>query len=249
MYSKISHSIWSIENIKSITAEKERIGTELKIASVIQESSLNAHIPERDDIDIVATMTPAKEVGGDFYDYFMIDDDHVGMVVADVSGKGVPAALFMMVTKILISEKAKMGASPAEVLEFVNDRICANNKADMFVTVWLGILEISTGKLTAANAGHNNPAIYRKANDAYEVIKEKHGLIIGAIENIKYSNFEIKLEKGDKIFLYTDGVTESKNKDGKMFAEAGMLNALNNCKNLQPKGILEFMKTEIDKFA
>lgn len=238
-----------IENIKNITAEKERIGTELKIASVIQESSLNAHIPERNDIEIFATMTPAKEVGGDFYDYFMIDDDHVGIVVADVSGKGVPAALFMMVTKILISEKAKMGASPAEVLEFVNDRICANNKADMFVTVWLGILEISTGKLTAANAGHNHPGIYRKESDTYEIVKSKHGVIVGAMSGTKYANFEIQLKKGDKIFLYTDGVTESKNIDGKMFAETGMINALNECKDLSPRETLEFMKTELDKFA
>lgn len=237
-----------IKNIKNITAEKEKIKTELKIASVIQESIVPTVFPESKNFDIYATMTPAREVGGDFYDFFMIDDDHIALVMADVSGKGVPAALFMMVTKILINERTLMGGTPAEILNFLNQRICDNNKAEMFVTVWLGILEISTGKIIASNAGHNNPAIYRQ-NELYEISNNKHGIVIGAMKDIAYDNFEIKLDKGDKIFLYTDGVTEAENADGKMFTVENMIKVLNKNKDMSPKETLNQMKSSIDEFV
>ena len=154
-----------IENLTQITSEQERIGAELDVARNIQEGSVPnvfPAFPDRKEFDIFASMTPAKEVGGDFYDFFLIDDDHFAMVIADVSGKGVPAALFMMVTKILIKERCRIAeGTPAEIVQYVNDRVCANNQADMFVTVWFGILEISTGKVFATNAGHNQPAICR----------------------------------------------------------------------------------------
>ena len=160
-----------IEQITKITAEKERIGAELELATRIQADMLPnifSAFPEREEFDIYAAMTPAKEVGGDFYDFFLIDDDHLGMVMADVSGKGVPAALFMMMSKILVSNFAMMGGSPAKVLEQVNTQICKNNEEEMFVTVWFGVLEISTGKVTAANAGHEYPII-KKANGEFEI--------------------------------------------------------------------------------
>ena len=151
-----------IVQITKITAEKERIGAELELATKIQADMLPnifPAFPERPEFDIYASMTPAKEVGGDFYDFFLIDDDHLGLVMADVSGKGVPAALFMMMSKILVNNFAMMGGSPAKVLEQTNAQICQNNDEEMFVTVWFGILEISTGKVTAANAGHEYPIL------------------------------------------------------------------------------------------
>lgn len=223
-----------------ITSEKERIGAELSIAGTIQENAvpnLFPAFPEREDFDIFASMTPAKEVGGDFYNFFLIDDDHIAIVMADVSGKGIPAALFMMVSNILISDRTHMGGTPAEILEYVNDGICANNEADMFVTVWLGILEISTGKMIAANAGHDDPAIYRKGGQ-FEIVKNRHGIAIGALGGVHYKNFEIQLNKGDKIFLYTDGVPEATDKDENMFTIDGMLQALNKNKEKKPEDVL-----------
>ena len=154
-----------IEDITAITAEKERIGTELSIAMQIQASLLPHTFPpypERREFDIYAEMRPAKEVSGDFYDFFLIDSDHLCLVMADVSGKGIPAALFMMISKTLLKSNASLGQSPAEILTKTNESLCADNPVEMFVTVWLGILEISTGKLTAANAGHEYPVLKRK---------------------------------------------------------------------------------------
>lgn len=137
--------------------------------------------PERHEFDIYASMTPAKEVGGDFYDFFLVDDDHLALVMADVSGKGVPAALFMMISKTLLKSAAQSGLSPKAVLEKVNDQLCENNEAEMFVTVWLGILEISTGKMKCANAGHEYPAIMRKGG-SFELFKDKHGFVLAGME-------------------------------------------------------------------
>ena len=242
-----------IGNLTSITAEKERMGTELYIASQIQEGSVPnifPPYPHRNEFDIFASMTPAKEVGGDFYDFFLIDDDHLGLVMADVSGKGVPAALFMMVTKILISEmaKTKAGKTTDEVLTIVNNRICANNRAEMFVTVWLGILEISTGILKATNAGHEYPVIKRN-NGGFEFIKDKHGFVIGGMDGVKYKEYEIKLNKGDTIFLYTDGVTEATDKNNVLFGNDRLLSALNKNTNASVTEILGNVKRSIDEFV
>ena len=240
-----------IENLTAVTAEKERIGAELSIAATIQANSLPdvfPAFPDRHEFDIYASMDPAKEVGGDFYNFFLIDDDHLGLVIADVSGKGIPAALFMMVTNILISDRAQMGGTPAEVLSFVNDGICEHNKADMFVTVWLGILEISTGRLTAANAGHEDPVIYRK-NGEFEIQKTKHGFVIGGMAGMKYQNHEIRLNKGDKIFLYTDGLPEATDKNEQMYTLDRMLDALNLLKDKSPREILEGMQKSVSDFV
>ncbi|MBQ9227637.1 MAG: SpoIIE family protein phosphatase [Eubacterium sp.] len=238
-------------NLQTAMSEKERIGTELGIASQIQEASIPSLFPaypNRTEFDIYASMTPAKEVGGDFYDFFLIDDDHLALVMADVSGKGVPAALFMMVTKILINDRTLMGGTPGEILTFVNDRICENNSADMFVTVWMGILEISTGIITAANAGHDDPAVYR-ADGSFEIVKNRHGPVIGAMEGLKYKNFEIRLGKGDKIFLYTDGVPEATDSQNRMFTTDGMLNALNAGRNCSPQEILNTVWDHVNAFV
>lgn len=240
-----------IENVKKLTKDKERISSELHVARAIQENSVPNEFPpfpDRKEFDIFASMTPAKEVGGDFYDFFLIDDDHLAIAMADVSGKGIPAALFMMVTKILLSDRALMGGSPAEILEFVNARICEHNKVNMFVTLWFGILEMSTGTLTAANAGHEKPIICRK-NGNFEIISDVRSVVIGAFENTKYKNYEIKLEPADKIFLYTDGIPEASNINNEMFGMDNMIQTLNFYKDRTPEKIIEGVKKSVNKFV
>ncbi|MBQ8940925.1 MAG: SpoIIE family protein phosphatase [Firmicutes bacterium] len=240
-----------IEHITEITKEKERISTELDLARRIQADMLpNIYppFPERPELDIYATMTPAKEVGGDFYDFFLIDDDHLGMVMADVSGKGVPAALFMMMSKILINDFAMQGASPAKVLEETNAVICRNNEEEMFVTVWFGVMEISTGKIKAANAGHEYPII-RKANGEFELFKDKHGFVIGGMEGIRYKEYDMQLEKGGTLFLYTDGVPEATDTHDNMFGTERLLKVLDKNKDTDSRELLTKIKLSVDEFV
>jgi len=240
-----------LEKIRSITAETERIGTELSLATRIQAAML-PHVfppfPERPEFDIFASMDPAKEVGGDFYDFFLIDQDHLCMVMADVSGKGVPAALFMMAAKIILQSCAMLGGSPGRILTKTNEAICSNNQEEMFVTVWLGILEISTGKLTAANAGHEYPVLAR-AGGRYEVLKDRHGLVIGAMENVKYREYELQLQPGDRLFVYTDGVPEANNEKNELFGMERMLEALNRQAAASPKETLGQVRAAVDDFV
>ena len=240
-----------ITKITQITAEKERIGTELALATRIQADMLPnifPAFPDRLDFDIYATMTPAKEVGGDFYDFFLIDETHLGMVMADVSGKGVPAALFMMVSKILVQNFAMTGRSPAEVLRSVNDQICANNREEMFVTVWFGILDTETGIVTAANAGHEYPAV-RHTGGKFELLKDKHGFVIGGMEGVRYKEYELKLTPGSKLFLYTDGVPEATNAQNELFGTERMLDALNKDNDASPDVILNNVHEAVDCFV
>ena len=241
-----------IDNLTAVTAEKERMGAELDIARRIQTGmipSVFPPFPDRKEFEIYASMTPAKVVGGDFYNFFFIDNNHLALVIADVSGKGVPAALFMMVTSILISEKTSSGGySPAEVLSEINDSVCSRNKAGMFVTVWLGILEVSTGRIICANAGHEDPAVCRK-NGEFELVRSKHGLVLGTIENIEYKNIEFTLNSGDKLFLFTDGIPEAKNGEGRRFRIDGMLSALNKYSDRNPQEIIEGVQSSVDEFA
>ena len=239
------------ENLTKVTAEKERISTELSLATRIQANmlpSIYPAFPERSEFDIYASMDPAKEVGGDFYDFFLIDDDHLCMVMADVSGKGVPAALFMMASKIILSNNAKMGKSPAQILTDTNAAICANNKEEMFVTVWLGIFELSTGKLTAANAGHEYPVLMQ-TDRCFELYKDKHGFVIGGMDGIRYKEYEIQLKPGSKLFLYTDGVPEATNADGELFGTERMLEALNSDSSAKPEQILKNVRAAVDGFV
>ena len=240
-----------IDDLKTATAERERISTELDLASKIQAAMLPSTFPpfpHRSEFNIFASMTPAKEVGGDFYDFYLIDDDHLALVIADVSGKGVPGALLMMVTKIIIKNYALMGNSPAKILELLNDQICSNNQADMFVTVWVGILTISEGKITAASAGHEYPFI-KKGKGGFEVLKDKHGFVIGGMEDMTYTEYEIKLEKGDTLFLYTDGLVEATNSEEEMFGAERVLRHLNDTKDAPPEIILDHMKNAVKGFV
>lgn len=225
-------TIENIDNITRMTVEKERLGTELDIATKIQVSALPhtfPAFPERNEFDLFASMDPAKEVGGDFYDFFLIDEDHLAVVIADVSGKGIPAALFMMESKIMIEDYSALSMDPADILENVNNRLCENNAAEMFVTTWLGILEISTGKLKTANGGHEDPAIM-KAGGNFELCKEKHGFVLGGMENMKYKIQEYDLNSGDTVFVYTDGVPEATNMNNELFGTERMIAALNENK-------------------
>ena len=240
-----------IAQVKSVTAEKERIGAELSLATRIQADmlpSIYPAFPERPEFDIYASMDPAKEVGGDFYDLFMVDDDHLCVLIADVSGKGVPAALFMMASMIILANNAKMGKSPAQILTDSNAAICANNREEMFVTVWLGILEISTGKLTAANAGHEYPVV-KTPDGKFELFKDKHGFVIGGIDTAKYKEYSIMLEPGSKLFLYTDGVPEANNSSNELFGTERMLETLNSAPDLSAHDTLKNVRKAVDSFV
>ena len=238
-------------NLQTVTADKERIGAELSLATRIQAAML-PHVfppfPDRTEFDLYASMDPAKEVGGDFYDFFLVDDDHLCMLMADVSGKGIPAALFMMVCKIILQSVAMLGGSPGEILNKTNEAICSNNEAQMFVTVWVGILEISTGRLTAANAGHEYPVI-KKPDGRFEVFKDKHGLVIGAMDGMVYREYELQLEPGSKLFLYTDGVPEANDADNRLFGMERMLAALNADPDAVPEQILKNVRGAVDDFV
>ncbi len=240
-----------IDNLTSVTKEKERIRTELMLATQIQKAIL-PHIfppfPEREEFDLYATMDPAKEIGGDFYDFFLIDEDHLCMVMADVSGKGIPAALFMMVSKIIIQSCAMLGGSAGEILTKTNEAICSNNEAEMFVTVWLGILEISTGKLTAANAGHEYP-VRTNTDGHFAFYEDKHGLVIGGMDGIQYKEYEMQLEPGTKLFLYTDGLPEATNAKKEMFGMERIITTLNQTPDAAPEEILANVRQAVDAFV
>ena len=240
-----------IKSITQITAEKERINTELTLATRIQADML-PHVfppfPDRQEFDLYASMDPAREVGGDFYDYFLTDDDHLCMVMADVSGKGIPAALFMMAAMILLHNNAMLGKSPAEILTEVNAAICANNREEMFVTVWLGILDIPAGRLTAANAGHEYPALMRLGG-SFELYKDKHGFVIGGMEGVRYKQYELQVNPGDKLFLYTDGVPEATDAEQQLFGTDRMLAALSEAKDGSPEQVLRGVRRAVDGFV
>ncbi|MBR1407740.1 MAG: SpoIIE family protein phosphatase [Clostridia bacterium] len=251
-FAEISHkTVAYVDEVRRVTAEKERIGTELQMATRIQAAML-PHIfpafPDRPEIDIYAVMDPAKEVGGDFYDYFLIDSDHLCIVMADVSGKGVPAALFMMASKIIIQSCAMLGQSAAEILRKTNEAICSNNAEQMFVTVWLGILELSSGKLTAANAGHEYPVLKRPDGD-FEAVRDRHGFVIGGMEGARYKEYEMQVEPGSKLFVYTDGVVEATDSAKQLYGMERMLSALNAAKDESPEQILRSVRTSVDGFV
>jgi sigma-B regulation protein RsbU (phosphoserine phosphatase) len=234
-----------------VTAEKERISTELNVATQIQADMLPRifpAFPERSEFDIYATMTPAKEVGGDFYDFFLVDDNHLGLVMADVSGKGVPAALFMVIAKTLIKNRSQMGGTPAQILSYANDQLCEGNEAELFVTVWLAIIEISTGKGIAANAGHEHPAI-RRGNGTWELSKYRHSPAVATMEGLRFREHEFELHSGDSLYVYTDGVTEATNADNVLFGEERLVNALNREPMAVPEVLLKNVKEDIDLFV
>ena len=235
------------ENIM-LAAEKQRVSTELELATKIQYSMLSRDFPKRDEFEIYASMTPAKEVGGDFYDFFFIDENHFALTIADVSGKGIPAALFMMMSKILLEEFAMNDISPKKALERLNNKISENNKNDMFVTVWFGVMDIQTGHVIAANAGHEYP-IVKKSEGGFELFKDKHGLVVGAMEGIKYREYEFDIEKNGVLFVYTDGAAEATNAQNELFRTDRMVDVLNENPSDSPEKLIHNMKEKIDEFV
>ena len=239
------------ENLTRIEAEKERISTELSLATRIQAAMLPSifpAFPERKEFDIYAMMHPAREVGGDFYDFFLIDEDHLGLVMADVSGKGIPAALFMMITKTILQSCAMLGSSSAEILNKTNQAICSKNPEEMFVTVWVGILEISSGKLTCANAGHEYPVL-RRPDGSFELIKDPHGFVVGGLADEVYEEYELQLEPGSQLFVYTDGVPEAMARDRSMFGISRMTEALNKEPQAGPEVLLDNVLEAVHGFV
>ena len=240
-----------MDNLATVTAEKERIGAELSIATQIQADMLPRIFPAfpgRKEIDIYATMTPAKEVGGDFYDFFLIDENHLGLVMADVSGKGVPAALFMVIAKTLIKNRAQMGGGPAEILSYVNEQLCEGNDAELFVTVWFAILDMTTGKGLAANAGHEHPAL-RRAGGEYELVIYRHSPAVATMKGMRFREHEFELHPGDSLFVYTDGVAEATNAHDELFGNERMLEALNEDPDATPEKLLPTVRKHIDRFV
>ena len=256
----LAHSIEEMDhNLKHyirentlITAERERLGTELALAAHIQEDMLPRcfpPFPERDEFDLYAVMDPAKEVGGDFYDFFLIDEDHLGLVIADVSGKGIPAALFMMKSMTLLRNCLLAGLSPKQAMEQLNKQISVNNSESMFVTVWLGVLEISSGRMSAVNAGHEYP-ILKNPEGYFELFKDRHGIAAGTMEGIRYRDYELKLESGSMLFVYTDGLPEANDADSRLFGMDRILRALNSTPSvLEPEAILKTVRDAVDAFV
>ena len=240
-----------IENLTAVTAEREKISAELSFARKIQHDSLPSKFPafpDRSEFDIYASMKPAKEVGGDFYNFTLIDEDHLAIWIGDVADKGVPAALFMMATNIVIDIRTNMGGTPAQIMEYINANICNHNYEAMFVTIWLGILEISTGRIVCVNAGHEDPVICHKGGE-FELFKTKHNIAVGTLPDARFNDYEIVLGKGDKLFIYTDGVPEATNEDNKLFSNDRMVDALNEYRDGTPQEILEGIQKSVNEFV
>ena len=241
-----------MRGIVSMISELDRLDKELKLAADIQINMLPMvfpPFPDRKEFDLYASMTPAKEVGGDFYDFFLTDDDHLALVIADVSGKGIPAALFMTVAKTLIKNQLMTGCDPAAALERVNLQLCERNSSMMFVTVWTAVLEISTGRGWACNAGHENPGI-RHAGGDFELLKYKHDMFIGVNKKAKYQIREFELCPGDSVFVYTDGVPEATGAENKeMFGTERLTATLNQNADADPEKLIHKVYEAVNRFA
>lgn len=253
LHKMIEDIVGYVENITAITVSQEKAAQEMAIASKIQLSTLPTKFPDlfnNNNFDVYANMTPAKAVGGDFYDVFLIDENHLCLTIADVSGKGVPAALFMMITKILIKQSAMNNLSPGKVFELVNKQLIENNETNMFVTAFLGIVDINTGELVYCNAGHNPPLIKQKKR-AFELLKTKSSSILGGIDNTNYKEYRINLAPGDMIYMYTDGVTEAFNEQEELYSEQRLISKINsiNIKESTLRDIVETIKEDIKEFS
>ncbi|SDB50766.1 Stage II sporulation protein E (SpoIIE) [Pseudobutyrivibrio sp. YE44] len=234
------------QGVSKVVADKE-----ISIASSIQENVLPKvfpYLPERKEFDIYAVMKPAKDVGGDFYDFFMVDDNHLALVIADVSGKGIPAALFMMNSRTLIKNRVMAGDRLSDILEDVNNQLCEGNVADLFVTLWIGIIELSTGKGVAVNAGHEHPLL-KRANGQYEFVIYHHDLAVALFEGQTFKERDFQLYPGDSIFVYTDGVTEAINDEDELFTKERLASVLNDKPNSSPKESIQNVLEAIHSFA
>ncbi len=229
------------------SADKQQIASELNVATHIQTSMLPRVFPEQREFDIYAAMKPAKEVGGDFYDFFLADNDHLALVVADVSGKGVPAALFMVIAKTLIKDNTRSGISPDLVFTEVNRQLCESNDENMFVTAWMGVLELSTGRLSYVSAGHNPPLLRRGGEYGY--LRSRGGFVLAGMEGVRYRAESLTLNAGDALFLYTDGVTEATDAELQLYGEERLLAALNARRDCAPRELLPAIRAELDAFV
>ncbi len=237
-----------IENLKSQIAARERIESELRIAQQIQASMLPSVFPQRKEFDIFAMMDPAKEVGGDFYDFFFIDERRFCFVIGDVSGKGVPAALFMAITKTLIKNEAKRGLPTAEILSRVNNILCPDNQTCLFVTVFCVIIDVQSGLLQYTNAGHNPPLLL-KADGTVDYLQVPCGFVMGVMENNVCENRELELKNGETLFLYTDGVTEAMNLRKEMFGEERLKDSLRESSRKPVKEMIGLLREQVQAFA
>ncbi len=239
------------KDIKNITKERQSIESELSLAKEIQASSLPnvfPPFPDKREFDIFAGMEPAKEVGGDFYDFYFIDENNFMFLIADVSGKGIPAALFMMTTKTLINYIAQSSMSPAEMIETINQKICENNKQGFFITMLVGIVNIKTGKVIFINCGHNPPLV--KHNDGgFKYLELESNIVLGAFANAEFAVSEGILGKGDTIFVYTDGITEAVNSSDEQYGEERLLQTINKVSDENIREIATAVKSNVKEFA
>ncbi len=239
------------EHLTQLTIEKERLNGELNMANQIQTGFLpriTSQFKDRREFRMYASMKPAKEVGGDFYDFFMVDDDHLALVIADVSGKGIPASLFMMIAKSLIKSQLLNGCDPARAMERVNRRMLEGNTSSTFVTVWAAVIELTTGQGLVCNAGHEHPAI-RRADAPFELLKYRHNMFVGVSEKAQYQNRAFEMRPGDCLFVYTDGVPEAQNANKEMFGEGRLIDALNQHPDAVPEELLSNVRKAVDDFV
>ncbi len=249
-FSSLSDDINStVSTLKRYIGEAAaRIDKELEYAKQIQHSALPSDFPDTGNYGIFAQMIAAKEVGGDFYDFYTLDDNTVLFLAADVSGKGIPAAMFMMTAKTIIRDLAERGLSVDEIFTLANEKLCENNESGMFVTAWMGKIDLATGKLSFANAGHNPPILVH-ADGKCEYLKSRTGFVLAGMEGMKYRSNEMTLTKGDRIFLYTDGVTEATDEKEALYGEDRLLNYIDKNKKLKAEALLSGLKNDIDNFA
>ena len=242
----------NIEDLTRMSRESERMDTELSLAADLQMSVLPKaeKLSEQKEFDIAAEMHPAREVGGDFYDFFLLDDTHLVLIIADVSDKGVGAAFFMAISKTMLRARVRMGGSPAEIITFVEERLTEENEAGMFITAWMGIVDLVTGEVNACNAGHNFPAIlHKEKGEGYEIVKTEHGPPICFLPGLGHKEYSFRLNPGDRIFLYTDGVTEAKDPTGDRFGNDRLIKALNDDQTIGNASLILRVKAAVDHFS
>ena len=239
----------TVSTLKRYIAEAAaRIDKELEYAKQIQLSALPTNFPDNEDFGIYAQMIAAKEVGGDFYDFYKLNDTTVVFLAADVSGKGIPAAMFMMTAKTIIKDLAESGMAVNDIFTKANEKLCENNESGMFVTAWMGILDITTGQVKFANAGHN-PPLLKRANGSFEYLKTRAGFVLAGMEGVRYRVGELTLNPGDRLFLYTDGVPEATNAENKLYGEDRLLSFMNQNTTMEAVKLLPALKANIDEFV
>ena len=239
-----------MERQNRLKEERDRLQSELEVATVIQNSllpELTADYPGRAEVEVRGSMQPAKEVGGDFYDVFFVDKDRIAFLIGDVSGKGIPAALFMAYSKITLQNCIRDIPALGEAVATANNALCARNEADMFITLWVGVLDLQSGEITYVNAGHNPPVTVLSGEVSY--LTKKSGLVLAGMEEVPYREHTLTLQKGDMVYLYTDGVTEAENAAKELYGEERLLRCFEQIKNSAPEKVIETIKQSVEVFV